>query len=55
MKSELGVDTRQSTPRERVNQKAICEHQEAVQKLTKPAYLASDPAYFKSHFCFSYF
>ena len=32
MKGELGVDTRQPTPTERVLQQAICEHREAGRK-----------------------
>ena len=55
MKRELGVDTGQSTPRERANQQAICDHQEGGQKRAKPTYSASDHAYFNGHFCFSYF
>ena len=55
MKRKLIVDTGQSTPRERVNQQAICDHQEEGRKRAKPAYSASDPAYFNSHFCFSFF
>ena len=50
MNSKLRVETRQSTPRERVHQHATCEHQEAGRKRAKPAYSASDPAYFNGHF-----
>ena len=36
MKSEFGVDTRQSTPRERVNEQAICDHQEEGPNMQNP-------------------